>query len=146
MHGEPSAETDPGHPPGKEVGRSVGVRRSDLKARLRDDTKVLLRTIQASIDLLQQARSASATPALGQAYVFLLMFSPIQGDVNAEMEEVSKQLKPFSLPASALSTPAPSSGHQTLFPPSPLLTSQAAQVKMIEVAVVRCVNGRERRR
>lgn len=122
------------------------VRRSDLKTRLRDDTKVLLRTIQASIDLLQQARSASATPALGQAYVFLLMSSPIQGDVNAEMEEVSKQLKPFSLPASALSTPAPSSGHQTLFPPSPLLTSQDAQVKMIEVAVVRCMNGRERRR
>lgn len=81
------------------------VRCSDLKTRLRDDTKVLLRTIQASIDLLQQARSASATPALGQAYVLLFMSSPIQGDVNAEMEEVSKQLKPFSLPASALSTP-----------------------------------------
>lgn len=39
--------------------------RSELRSRLRDDTHVLLKTIRDTIDLLQQARSASATPALG---------------------------------------------------------------------------------
>lgn len=38
---------------------------SELRNRLREDTQVLVRTIRSSIDLLQQARSASATPALG---------------------------------------------------------------------------------
>lgn len=38
---------------------------SELRSRLRDDTHVLLKTIRDTIDLLQQARSASATPALG---------------------------------------------------------------------------------
>ena len=114
--------------------------------RLRDDTKVLLRTIQSSIDLLQQARSASTTPALGYYRCLLLISSPIQCDINAEMEEVSKQLKPFSLPASALSTPAPSSNHQSIFPPSPLLASQDAQTKMIEVALLYSINRRERER
>lgn len=67
MHGEPAPATDPSHSSRKEVVSRTDFHSSELKTRLRDDTKVLLRSIQASIDLLQQARSASATPALGFA-------------------------------------------------------------------------------
>ena len=72
----------------------------------------------------------------GPRCLLVVMFSPTQMDVNAEMEEVSKQLKPFSLPASAISTPAPLSASHSALPPSPLLTGQDAQMKMMEVRPV----------
>lgn len=64
MHGESSSTTDPGDSSWKDVGLLFWIHSRELRNRLRDDTQVLLRTIQQSIDLLQMARSASATPAL----------------------------------------------------------------------------------
>ena len=65
VYGEPSSTPDPSHPPREEVHSRPLVHHSELHNRLKEDTQLLLRTIHSSIDLLQQARSASTTPALG---------------------------------------------------------------------------------
>ena len=38
---------------------------SELRNRLRDDTQLLIHTLKSSIELMEQAKSASATPAFG---------------------------------------------------------------------------------
>ena len=72
---------------------------------------MLIKTIQQSIELIQMARSASATPALGYVsycfllfpivpycspsshIVFYLIIRPHPVDIPAEMEEIHKRLQ-----------------------------------------------------
>lgn len=68
MHGQSLAKTNSSHSSRKAVAFFfVQSHSRELRNRLRDDTQVLIKAIQQSIDLIQLARSSSATPALGYA-------------------------------------------------------------------------------
>lgn len=57
--------------------------KKDLQTKVREDTHKLLATVQTSLDLLYQARSASATPAN----------EPRTTDIRAQLEEVNRRLR-----------------------------------------------------
>ena len=102
--------------------------RRELRTRIRYDNQVLLKTIRESVELLQQARSASATPALGFSLHLVMITRPHPMDIREDMEEVNKQLQTFSLTPSAVK-PSPASE-----PLSPATPNQLAQKKVMEVS------------
>lgn len=143
MYGESTSKTNSSHSSREKVWTLLYSNCSELRNRLREDTQVLIRTIRSSIDLLQQARSASATPAFGYVISTFIENSPQSIDVPAEMEEVSKQLQPFSLPPAAVS---PGPGSEARMSSSPMLSGHYAQDKVLEVPSLNWIDCRERRR